>query len=55
MILIGVVLLGVAILASLGFINVGLMFERKFVPAFVLLMALAGLFDIVAAVLIARW
>ncbi len=55
MILIGVVLLGVAILASLGFVNVGLVLERKYVPAFVLLMVLAGLFDTFAAVLIARW
>ena len=55
MILAGVMLLGVAVLASTGFLNAGLMFERKYVSTFAILIVLVGLFDIFAAVVIARW
>jgi hypothetical protein len=55
MILAGVILLGFAVLASSGFLNVGLMFERKYVLTFTILIALIGLFDTFAALVIARW
>jgi hypothetical protein len=55
MILVGVVLLGIAILASSGFLNVGLLLERKYLETFALLVVLAGLFDTFAAVVVARW
>jgi hypothetical protein len=55
MILVGVVLFGMAILASSGFLNVGLMFEGKYLVTFAFLVVLAGLFDAFAAVIIARW
>lgn len=55
MILVGVVLFGMAILASSGFLNVGLMFEGKYLVTFAFLIVLAGLFDAFAAVIIARW
>ena len=55
MILVGVVLLGIALLASSGFLNLGLMLEGKYLVAFALLVVVAGLFDTFAAVVIARW
>jgi hypothetical protein len=55
MILVGVVLFGLAILASSGLLNVGLMLEGKYVVTFALLVVLVGLFDTFAAVVIARW
>jgi hypothetical protein len=55
MILAGVILLGITVLASAGFLNVGLMFERKYVLTFALLIVLIGLFDTFAAMVIARW
>jgi hypothetical protein len=55
MILVGVVLLGIALLASSGFLNLGLMLEGKYLVTFALLVVVAGLFDAFAAVVIARW
>jgi hypothetical protein len=55
MILIGVVLLGIALLSSSGFLNVSLMLEGKYLVTFALLVVVAGLFDAFAAVVIARW
>jgi hypothetical protein len=55
MILIGVILLGIAVLASSGFLNVGLILEEKYVLTFAILVVLAGLFDTFAAVVLARW
>lgn len=55
MILAGVILLGVAVLAFFGFVDVGLLFERKYVLTFTILIMLVGLFDAFAALIIARW
>ena len=55
MILIGVVLLGIALLYPSGLLNVGLMLERKYLTTFALLVMAAGLFDAFAAIVIARW
>ena len=55
MILAGVMLLGVAVLSSTGFLNAGLMFERKYVLTFAILIMLIGLFDTFAALVLARW
>ena len=55
MILAGVMLLGMAVLASAGFLNIGLMFERKYLLTFATLIVLIGLFDTFAAWVIARW
>ncbi len=55
MILAGVILLGIAVLASAGLLNVGLMFERKYALIFAFLIVLLGLFDTFAALIIARW
>jgi hypothetical protein len=55
MILAGVVLLGMAALATTGFLSVELLLENKFVLTFSLLMVSVGLFDTFAAIIIARW
>lgn len=55
MILVGVVLFGIAVLASSGFLNVGLLLERKYLLAFAVLAVSIGLFDTIAAIVIARW
>ncbi len=55
MILVGVVLLGIAVLASSGFLNVGWLLERKYLLTFAVLAVSVGLFDTLAAIVIARW
>jgi hypothetical protein len=44
-----------AILAVSGFLNVGLLLDRKHLLMFALGILLLGLFDIVAAVIVSRW
>jgi hypothetical protein len=51
----GVILLGVAILAVSGFLNVGLLLDRKHLLIFAMGILLLGLFDTAAAVIISRW
>jgi hydrogenase-4 membrane subunit HyfE len=51
----GIIILGMAILAVSGFLNVGLLLDRKHLLMFALGILLLGLFDIVAAVVISRW
>ena len=55
MILSGIILLGIAILTASGFLNVGLMLERKYLLTFALLMVGVGVLDTFAAIIIARW
>lgn len=55
MILVGVVLFGIAVLASSGFLNVGVLLERKYLLIFAVLAVSVGLFDAIAAIVIARW
>ena len=55
LILIGIVLMGMAALAILGFLNVGILLERKNLLAFAIAMVVVGLLDTCAAVIIARW
>lgn len=55
MILAGIMLLGIAILAASGFLNVGLILERKYLLTFALPMVVVGLFDTFAAIILARW
>jgi len=55
LIMAGTVLLGMAVLAISGFLNVGLMLESKYLLSFALLMAFVGLLDTFAAVIFARW
>lgn len=55
LIMAGTILLGMAVLAISGFLNVGLMLESKYLLSFALLMAFVGLLDTFAAVIFARW
>jgi hypothetical protein len=55
LILIGVVLIGLSALAISGFLNVGILLERKNVITLAFAMVVAGLLDTCTAVIIARW
>ena len=55
MILAGIILLGIAILTTFGFLNVGLILERKYLLTFAIHMVVVGLFDTFAAIILARW
>ncbi len=55
LILAGMILLGIAALALSGYLNVGMMFENKYLLTFAVVMTAVGLLDIFAAVIIARW
>jgi hypothetical protein len=51
----GIISLGLAVLALLGYLNVGVLLEQKYVLIFAIAMLAIGLFDIIAAVVMARW
>lgn len=55
LILIGIVLMGMSALAALGFLNAGLLLERKYLLMFALALVAAGLLDTCTAVIIAQW
>ena len=55
LILAGIILLGVAVLASLGYLKTGVLLENKYLPMFAVAMIVIGLLDTIAAVVIARW
>jgi len=54
-ILVGVVLLGMAVLAFFGYLNVGMLLERRYLLAFALSMITVGLLDAFVAVIVGRW
>ena len=51
----GIISLGLAVLALLGYLNVGLLLEQKYVLILAIATLATGFFDIIAAVVIARW
>lgn len=51
----GIILLGVAVMASLGYLNVGMLLENKYLLMFAIGIVAVGLFDTIAAVVVARW
>jgi len=53
--LIGIVLFGIAVLAFFGYLNVGLLVERKYLLMSAITMVAVGLLDAFAAVVVARW
>ncbi len=55
LIMAGIILLGMAALAIIGYLNLGILFGQKYLLTFALLMLLVGLLDTFAAVIIARW
>lgn len=55
LILAGIVFLGIAVLATLGYLNVGIFLENKYLSMFAIAMVIVGLLDTFTAVVIARW
>jgi len=55
LILTGIILFGLAALSLFGYLNVGMLLERKYLLTFALAMVVAGLLDTFSAVIIARW
>jgi hypothetical protein len=51
----GIVLLGLAALAITGYLNVGILLERKYLLTFAVTMVAVGLLDAFSAIIIARW
>jgi hypothetical protein len=51
----GIISLGLAVLALLGYLNVGVLLEQKYVLILAIAILAIGLFDIIAAVVMARW
>lgn len=52
---VGIISLGLAVLALLGYFNVGMLLEEKYLPIFAIAVLAVGLFDVIAAVVMARW
>jgi len=55
LILSGMVLLGIAVLSLFGYLNLGILLERKYLLMFAITMIAVGLFDALSAITIARW
>jgi len=55
LIFMGIILLGIAALALIGFLNVGMLLERKYLLVFALAMVVVGLLDTFSAIILARW
>lgn len=51
----GIILLGIAVMGSLSYLNIGMLLENKYLPMFAIAIVALGLFDTIAAVVIARW
>ena len=54
-ILVGVVLFGLCTLVLFGYLDPGLLLESKHLLVFAVVMIMIGLFDFIAAIMIARW
>ena len=55
LVLVGIILLGIAALSFFGYLNVGMLLERKYLLMFALVMVAVGLLDTFSAIIIARW
>ena len=55
LLLAGIFLLGLAVLAFLGYFQTGMLLEDKYLPMFATAMVAIGLLDTIAAVVMARW
>ncbi len=55
MIVAGTILLGMAALAVIGQLDVGIILEKKYLPTLATLMIVVGLLDTLSAIVIARW
>lgn len=55
MIMAGIVLLGMAALAVIGYINVGMLLESKYLLMLAILLVAVGVLDTFSAIIVARW
>jgi len=55
LILTGIVMLGMAIFSFFGYLNVGVLLQRKYLLMFALGVVVVGLLDAFSAVIIGRW
>ena len=55
LILIGIILLGISIMSLFGYLDVGVLLERKYLLMFAIAMVVVGLLDAFSAVIIVRW
>lgn len=55
MIMAGIVLLGMAALAVIGYINVGMLLESKYLLMLAILLVAIGVLDTFSAIIVARW
>jgi len=55
LVLVGVILLGIAVLSLFGFFKVGMLLERKYLLVFSFGMVIVGLLDALSAIIIGRW
>jgi hypothetical protein len=55
LILLGIILLGIAILAFFGYLDVSVLLIKKYLLLFAIVMVSIGLLDIFSAIITARW
>lgn len=55
MIMAGTVLLGIAALAVIGYLNVGMLLESKYLLMLAILLVVVGVLDTFSAIIVARW
>ena len=55
MIMAGIVLLGIAALAVIGYLNVGMLLESKYLLMLAILLVVVGVLDTFSAIIVARW
>jgi hypothetical protein len=55
LLMIGIILLGVAVLALFGYCDASMLLQNKYVLIFALIMAAVGLLDTFSAIIMARW
>ena len=55
MIMAGIVLLGMAALAVIGYLNVGMLLESKYLLMLAILLVAVGVLDTFSAIIVARW
>jgi len=51
----GVVLLGIAVLAFFGYLNIGILLERRYLLPFAFSIITVGLLDTFVAAIVGRW
>lgn len=55
MVFAGIVILGSAVLALFNYLDVSMLLNEKYLPILAIIMLVTGLFDTIAAIVMARW